>query len=107
MSSESKPTNPKQPDHAADPEQIAGQAQTEDQTEAQTEEEANEERAGISTLQLIQSTLAGALGVQSSKNRKRDFANARASQFVIAGIVFTALFVGIMVLLVRTILSTS
>ncbi len=65
------------------------------------------ERAGVSGLQVIQSTLAAALGVQSSKNRERDFAQGRASQFIVAGILFTALFVGGMVLLVRTILSGS
>ena len=64
------------------------------------------QKAGISGLQLVQSTIAAAFGVQSSKNRKRDFAEGRASQFIIAGIVFTALFVGIMVLIVRTVLST-
>ena len=62
-------------------------------------------REGVSGLQVVQSTLAAALGVQSSKNRKRDFAEGRASQFVIAGIVFTAAFVGIMVLIVRTVLA--
>lgn len=74
-----------------------------DPTDSITEDQ---ERAGVSGLQVLQSTMAAALGVQSSKNRKRDFAEGRASQFIIAGIVFTALFVGIMVLIVRTVLST-
>ena len=74
-----------------------------DSTDSITEDQ---ERAGVSGLQVLQSTMAAALGVQSSKNRKRDFAEGRASQFIIAGIVFTALFVGIMVLIVRTVLST-
>ena len=56
-------------------------------------------------MQVLQSTLAAALGVQSSKNRKRDFSEGRASQFIVAGILFTAIFVGIMVLIVRTVLS--
>ncbi len=65
------------------------------------------EQVGVSPLQVLQSTFAAALGVQSSKNRQRDFAEGRASQFIVAGIVFTALFVGVMVLIVRLVLSSS
>jgi len=42
---------------------------------------------------LIQSVLAAALGVQSSKNRERDFTDGKASHFIVAGIVFTFLFI--------------
>lgn len=42
---------------------------------------------------VIQSTLAAAFGVQSSKKRERDFREGRASHFIIAGILFTLLFV--------------
>lgn len=42
---------------------------------------------------LLQSVLAAALGVQSSKNRERDFTNGKASHFIVAGIVFTFLFI--------------
>jgi len=64
------------------------------------------ERTGISGLQIVQSTVAAAFGVQSSKNRERDFQEGKASQFIVAGIVFTLMFVGIMVLIVRTVLSS-
>ena len=86
-------------DHSNDPDSSTPSDQTDSTSEGQ-------ERAGVSGLQVLQSTMAAALGVQSSKNRKRDFAEGRASQFIIAGVVFTALFVGIMVLIVRTVLST-
>jgi len=65
------------------------------------------EKTGISSLQVVQSTIAAALGVQSSKNRERDFTEGRASQFIVAGILFTALFVGLMLLIVRFVLSDS
>ena len=42
---------------------------------------------------LLQSVLAAALGVQSSKNRERDFTDGRASHFIVAGIVFTFIFI--------------
>jgi len=67
----------------------------------------NNPRKGVSSLQVAQSVAAAAFGVQSSKNRERDFKEGRASQFIIAGIIFTALFVGTMLLIVRTVLSSS
>lgn len=42
---------------------------------------------------VIQSVFAAALGVQSSKNRERDFTGGKASHFIVAGIVFTFLFI--------------
>ena len=46
----------------------------------------------LSFLELLQSTAAAAFGVQSSRNRKRDFSRGKASHFIIMGIAFTALF---------------
>lgn len=43
--------------------------------------------------QVTQSVLAAMIGVQSDKNRERDFKRGKASQYVLIGIVFTALFV--------------
>jgi hypothetical protein len=43
--------------------------------------------------QVTQSVLAAMIGVQSGKNHERDFQRGKASQYVIIGIVFTALFV--------------
>lgn len=65
------------------------------------------ERAGVSAFQVLQSTLAAAFGVQSSRNRERDFKQGKASQFIIAGIVFTLAFIGVMVLIVRTVLGAT
>lgn len=76
-------------------------------TDDKTAGDQPKEHEGVSGLQVLQSTLAAALGVQSSKNRKRDFSEGRASQFIVAGILFTAIFVGVMVLIVRTVLSGS
>ena len=44
-------------------------------------------------LAVMQSTLAAAFGVQSQKRHERDFREGRASSFIIAGVVFTVLFV--------------
>ena len=45
-------------------------------------------------LQVIGSVLAAGLGVQSSRNRERDFQQGRAGIFIVAGLIFTALFIG-------------
>jgi len=43
--------------------------------------------------QVIQSTLAAGFGVQSEKNRERDFKYGNIKTFIVAGIIFTVLFV--------------
>jgi len=54
----------------------------------------NEERDKPLTLrQMFGSVLAAALGVQSGKNRARDFTQGKPSHFIFLGLGFTALFV--------------
>ena len=50
-------------------------------------------RNSINPLAVIGSVFAAGLGVQSSKNRERDFKQGNFKTFVIAGIVFTLLFI--------------
>ena len=52
------------------------------------------EQKKLSILQLLGSLFAGAIGVQSSKNRERDFQVNSILPFVIGGFIFTALFIG-------------
>lgn len=59
----------------------------------------------LSFWQMLGSTLAAAFGVQSSKNRERDFSKGKASHFMMMGVGFTAVFVLIMVGLVNLILN--
>lgn len=42
--------------------------------------------------QMLHSVVAAAFGVQSGKNRARDFTHGKPSHFVILGILFTAVF---------------
>jgi len=51
------------------------------------------ERKPLSFRQMLHSVLAGALGVQSSRNRARDFSQGKPSHFILLGIGFTLLFV--------------
>ncbi len=57
--------------------------------------------------QVVGSVLAGALGVQSSKNRQRDFSQNSVMPFIVGGIIFTVLFVGTIALLVKLVLSSA
>lgn len=46
--------------------------------------------------QLLHSVLAAAFGVQTGKNRTRDFTHGNPLHFIVAGILFTLLFVVIL-----------
>lgn len=59
------------------------------------------EHKGLSILQVIQSVLAATMGVQSNKNRERDFSRGSAKTFIVAGILGTLLFVGTVVTVVK------
>ena len=51
--------------------------------------------------QMLHSILAAAVGVQSGKNRARDFTHGKASHFIAMGTVFTLLFILILIGLVQ------
>ena len=63
------------------------------------------EEKSLKPWQVISSVFAAGLGVQSSKNRERDFSQGRAGVFIAAGIIFTLLFIGLMVVIVKLVLS--
>ena len=54
--------------------------------------------------QMLHSVLAGALGVQSSKNRARDFSHGKPSHFILLGLGFTAVFVLVILGIVKLVL---
>ncbi|MBA4289240.1 MAG: hypothetical protein C0439_09700 [Pseudomonas sp.] len=47
----------------------------------------------LSLWEMLQSVFSAALGVQSGKNRARDFSRGKPSHFIILGVLFTVLFV--------------
>lgn len=53
----------------------------------------SDEPRSLTLKQILQSILAGALGVQSGKNRERDFNLGKPSHFILMGVVFTLLFI--------------
>ncbi|MNJ74977.1 hypothetical protein D3C77_719950 [compost metagenome] len=58
----------------------------------------------LSFREMLQSVLAAAFGVQSGKNRARDFSRGKPSHFIILGVLFTAIFVLVLFGLVKLIL---
>lgn len=64
----------------------------------------DDENKKLTLRQMLQSVLAGALGVQSGKNRARDFSHGKPSQFIILGLGFTLLFVLVILGVVKLVL---
>ncbi len=58
----------------------------------------------LNPLQVISSVFAAGLGVQSSKNRERDFKQGRAGVFIAAGVIFTLGFIAVMVVIVQLVI---
>ena len=54
--------------------------------------------------QIFKSVLAAFIGVQSEKNRKEAFEKGSLSAYIIAGLIFTTLFVITIILLVSAII---
>jgi len=65
------------------------------------------DESALGPLQVVGSVLAAALGIQSSKNRERDFKRGRIGIFVTAGIAFTILFIAAVMTAVTLVLNSS
>jgi len=50
---------------------------------------------------------AAGLGILSSRNRERDFKQGRAGVFIVAGIVFTLIFIGTVYAVVQLVLKSA
>jgi hypothetical protein len=70
----------------------------------ETEHTPHDTRGAMSIRDVVGSVLSAAFGVQSSRNRERDFSRGSYRQFVIAGVIFTVLFVATLVAVVNLVL---
>jgi hypothetical protein len=68
-------------------------------------EEKKSKKPGLGSL--IKSILAAAIGVQSNKNRERDFQEGSPLAFIIGGFVFTFLFIAAVATVVGIVLSNN
>lgn len=71
------------------------------------DEHHRERQRRVSPWQVAKSILAGALGVQSEEARQRDFSKGSPAPYIIGGIVFTVIFVVVLVLIVRAVVSSA
>jgi len=76
-------------------------------TSAEVNAELKEDSKKLNHFQVVSSVLAAGLGVQSSKNRERDFKQGKIGVFIVAGITFTLLFIGIVYTIVQVVLKSA
>jgi Protein of unknown function (DUF2970) len=72
----------------------------------QSESKPDEPRA-LTFWEVLGSTLAAAIGVQKKVNKERDFTRGNPVHFIIAGIIFTTVFVLVVVVVVKLVLSNA
>jgi hypothetical protein len=65
----------------------------------------NDKEKEIGLFKVVLSVLAAMFGVQSSKNRERDFAKGRPAAYIIVGIVMTLLFILTLWMVVKIVMS--
>jgi len=68
---------------------------------------ATPERSGTGFLNVMQSVAAAMIGVQSRKNKERDFTHGKPIHFIVGGLIGTALFLLVIWLIVQYLLATS
>lgn len=81
--------------------------QQHEQSTTDSDRDATPRSERLNPLQVIASVFAAGLGVQSSKNRERDFKQGKAGVFIIAGLCFTVLFVAGVYGVVQLVLSST
>ncbi|MFK8083549.1 MAG: DUF2970 domain-containing protein [Granulosicoccus sp.] len=78
-----------------------------DNPQQQTQDTAVKAQSGTGFWNVVQSVGAAMIGVQSRKNRERDFTQGKPIHFIIGGLVGTLLFLLVVWLLVQYLLATS
>ena len=63
-----------------------------------------EEKAKLPFWKTLLSVMQASFGVQSRANKERDFANGSVKGFIMAALIFTALFIATLVIVVRSVL---
>ncbi|MDG2047353.1 MAG: DUF2970 domain-containing protein [Halioglobus sp.] len=67
--------------------------------------DAQHDEKKLNPIQIVGSVLAAGLGVQSSKNRERDFKQGNIAVFAAAGAVFTLIFIGAVLTVVQMVVT--
>lgn len=67
----------------------------------------NSNDSKVSFFTIVQSVLAAAIGVQSEKNRQRDFKQGKPIYYIIAGLIFVVIFITVIITIVQLVLPAS
>ncbi len=67
----------------------------------------SEQDKELSLFKVVLSVLAAMFGVQTSKNRDRDFAKGRPAAYIIVGLIMTVLFILTIWLVVKFVMSAA
>ena len=67
----------------------------------------NNNKESVTLFQVISSVVAAMFGVQSDKNRQRDFKKGKLWQYIVGGLLFAGVFIAILVTIVNLALSSS
>jgi hypothetical protein len=73
----------------------------------QPQESGDSTRSGTGFLAVTQSVLAAMIGVQSRKNKERDFKHGKPIHFIVGGLIGTILFIACIWLLVQYLMATA
>ena len=73
----------------------------------QRDDTTSQDKEKLKPMQVVSSVFAAGLGVQSSKNRERDFKQGSFGVFIAAGIIFTLLFIGAVAGIVQMVVKNS
>jgi len=65
----------------------------------------NNEKENVTFFQVISSVGAAMFGVQSDKNRQRDFKKGKLWHYIVGGVLFAAVFIAILIAVVKMALS--
>ncbi len=82
-------------------------SETERAPSADGEQKREPAKQGMRPWHVISSVFAAGLGVQSSRNRERDFKQGKAGVFLAAGLIFTLLFIATVVIIVQLVLKSA
>ena len=71
------------------------------------EKPAHDSQKKVGLLAVVMSVMAAMFGVRGSKAHERDFTKGRPAAYVLVGLIFTALFVGVLIGVVMLVLKFS
>ena len=64
----------------------------------------NSSKSKVNFFSVLHSVMAAAIGVQSDKNRQRDFSHGKPIYYIIAGLVFVVVFITVIIAVVQAVI---